>query len=265
VLGTIGEQMNSILDPAISPDGTKVAFRGREKQGDTDSLWIFEGNTKRRLTNNAGAERHMVWSPKGDRIAFSLQNQGGVSNLFTRASDGSGTDQAIVVSEGMHKWSPTWSSDARFLVFHTANTTTQARDLWFVNLADKTTGVLVDSPSIEALPRMSSDGRFVAYQSDEGGKSEIYVTTFPKSSSKWKVSVNGGIWAKWGRNEIFFWEGNTLMVAKVNTGSGFSAEAPQKLFTDAQVGMAPVSPTSYNPAYDVSSDGTRIVVAQRNQ
>jgi len=265
VLGTIGEQFASILDPSISPDGNKVAFRGRQNQSDPDSLWIFEGTTKRRVTTNTGNERHMIWSPKGDRIAYSRQEpgQGNVSNLYIRNADGSGTDYPLVVSTGMHKWYPTWSPDERFIVFHTNNTTTNARDLWFVNVADKMTGVLVDTPATEALPRMSSDGRYVAYQSDESGKTEIWVTTFPRSNSKWKVSNNGGTWAKWGRNEIFFWEGNTLMVSRVNPGSTFSVQAPQKLFTGASAGMGPGDMTSYNPEYDVSTDGSKIIIVQR--
>ncbi|MBI4475480.1 MAG: PD40 domain-containing protein [Acidobacteria bacterium] len=268
VLGTIGEQFASILDPSISPDGNKVAFRGREKAGDPDSLWVFEGTTKRRVTTNTGNERHMIWSPKGDRIAYSRQEtgQGNVSNLYIRAADGSGTDYSLVVSTGIHKWYPTWSPDARFIVFHINDTTTNARDLWFVNVADRTTDVLVATPATEALPRMSPDGRYVAYQSDEGNepnKTDIWVTTFPKSNNKWKVSTNGGTWVKWGRNEIFYWQGNTLMVARVNPGSTFSAQAPQKLFTGAEVGMGTGDMTSYNPEYDVSTDGSKIIVVQR--
>lgn len=268
VLGTIGTPMASILDPAISPDGGKVAVRGREQQRETDHLWILEGTSKRRVTTNAGAERHMVWSPKGDRIAFSVQDQGGVSNLFIRAADGSGKDQPLVVSEGMHKWSPTWSPDARFIVYHIAHPTTNVRDLWFVNVADGRTEPLVESPAAEALPRMSPDGRFVVYGSDETGKWEAYVTTFPKSASKWQVSTNGGVWPKWGKNEVFFWEGNALMAVKIDTGSGrgasFTFSAPQKLFTGAQAGMGSADLAGFNPAYD-TYDGARFVVVQRNQ
>ncbi len=264
VLETIGPEMSGILDPSISPDGTQVAVRGRAERGDTDSLWILEGTTKRRITDNEGAERHMIWSPDGTRIMYSLQNQGGVSNLYVRAADGSGGDEPIIVSEGMHKWYPSWTPDASTAVFHTNNPDTQARDLWFVNIAEGTTGVLVDDPSIEALSRLSPDGRFVAYQSDKTGRMEIFVTTFPRSDLRAQISMNGGTWAKWAGNELFYWEGNTLMVVETSTEGGFSAGEPRKLFTGEQVGMgANNNMTSYNPEYDVSSDGTRFVVTQR--
>ena len=102
VLGTIGPRMNSVLDPSISPDGSKVAVRGRQNPGDVDHLWILEGMSANRITTNQGYERHMIWSPDGSRIAYSIQNDGGVSNLYIRASDGSGRDQVLIETEGMH-------------------------------------------------------------------------------------------------------------------------------------------------------------------
>ena len=131
ILGTIGPRMNSVLDPSISPDGSKVAVRGRQNPGDVDHLWILEGMSANRITTNQGYERHMIWSPDGSRIAYSIQNDGGVSNLYIRASDGSGRDQVLIESEGMHKWYPSWSPDASTVVFHTNNPETEARDLWY--------------------------------------------------------------------------------------------------------------------------------------
>lgn len=264
VLGTIGPEMNSILDPSISPDGTKVAVRGRRNQGDTDSLFILEGDDAERLTTNEGAERHMIWSPDGSRIAYSIQNSGGVSNLYVRAADGSGADEVLVESEGMHKWYPSWTPDAAMLVFHTNNPETQARDLWSVDVATGETSVLVDDDGIQALARLSRDGRFVAYQSDQDGETEIYVTTFPRSDARWKVSTSGGTWPKWSDDELFFWQGNSLMAVSFTTDGGFSAAAPRELFTGEQVGMgADNEMSSYNPEYDVTADGQRFVVTQR--
>ena len=93
---------------------------------------------------------------------------------------------------------------------------------------------------------------------------EIYVTTFPRSDARWKVSTNGGTWPKWSDDELFYWEGNSLMAAEFTTDGGFSPGTPRRLFTGEQVGMgADNMMTSYNPEYDVSADGTRFVVTQR--
>lgn len=264
VLGPIGPRMNSILDPSLSPDGERVAVRGRENWGDTDHLWILEGAGGRRLTTNAGSERHMIWSPDGARIAYSIQNPGGVSNLYVRAADGSGMDQVLIESEGMHKWYPSWTPDASRLVFHTNTPATGERDLWWVDVASGETGVLVGDDGIQALARLSRDGRFVAYQSDQDGSLEIYVTTFPASDARWRVSANGGTWPKWSNDELFYWEGNALMAVPYNTQGGFTAGEPRLVFTGAQVGMgADNMMTSYNPEYDVSADGLTFVVTQQ--
>ncbi len=136
----------------------------------------------------------MIWSPDGSRIAYLIQNPGGVSNLYVRAANGAGGDMPLIESEGMHKWYPSWTPDASTVVFHTNDPDTQARDLWYVSVSTGETGVLVDDDGIQALARLSRDGRFVAYQSNQTGESEIYVTTFPRSDARWKVSNNGGTW-----------------------------------------------------------------------
>ena len=237
VQGTIGPRMSSILDPSISPDGARVAVRGRMEQGEQDHLYVLEGSGARRLTSNEGNERHMIWSPDGSRIAYSIQRQGGVSNLYSRSGDGSGGDTPIIESEGMHKWYPSWSPDASTMVFHTNDPDTQARDIWSVNVASGATTVLVDDDGIQALARTSYDGRFVAYQSDQDGTLEIYVTTLRASDSRWRVSTNGGTWPKWSDDELFYWEGNSLMAVEYSADGGFTTGTPRRLFTGEQVGM----------------------------
>ncbi len=264
VQGTIGPRMSSILDPSISPDGTEVAVRGRQNQGEPDSLYVLKGTGNRRVTSNEGNERHMIWSPDGRRIMYSMQNSGGVSNLYVRNADGSGEDQPVLVSEGMHKWYPSWTPDASTAVFHTNILETAVRDLWYVNVANGETGVLVDDDGIQALARLSRDGSLVAYQSDQDGQMEIYVTTFPRSDERWRVSASGGTWPKWSNDELFYWEGNSLIAVEFSTDAGFTAGTRRTLFTGEQVGMgANNMMTSYNPEYDVSADGTRFVVTQR--
>jgi Tol biopolymer transport system component len=265
VQAPIGPRMNSILDPAISPDGSRVAVRGRQTQGEVDHLYILEGAAARRLTTNQGAERHMIFSPDGRRIAYSIQNPGGVSNLYVRPADGSGSDTPLIESTGLHKWYPSFTPDASVIVFHTHDPATNARDLGFLNIATREMGVLVADPGIQALARVSRDGRLVAYQSDQDGRPEIYVTPFPRGEPRLKVSPNGGTWPKWGNNELFYWEGNTLMAVSFIVGEvlQFRNEA-RKVFTGAQVGMGETNlMNSYNPEYDVSADGTRFVVVQR--
>jgi hypothetical protein len=93
---------------------------------------------------------------------------------------------------------------------------------------------------------------------------EIWVTTLPKSDARWKVSSNGGTWPKWSNDELFYWEGNTLIAVPFTGEGAFTPGAAQRLFTGEQAGMgADNMMSSYNPEYDVNADGTRFVVTQR--
>jgi hypothetical protein len=170
----------------------------------------------------------------------------------------------LVADDGIHAWYPSWSPDASTVVFHTHDPETGARDLRYVVVETGETHVLVDDPGIQALARLSRDGRFVAYQSDHEGAMDIYVTTFPRSEARWKISDGGGTWAKWSDDELFYWSGNTLMAVGFSTRGGFQPEEPRALFTGARAGMGADNPmTSYNPEYDVTADGSRFVVTQR--
>ncbi|MEO2163384.1 MAG: hypothetical protein ABGY29_12740, partial [bacterium] len=102
------------------------------------------------------------------------------------------------------------------------------------------------------------------YQSNQSGETEIYVTTFPRSDARWQVSTEGGTWPKWSDDELFFWQGNSLMAVAFTADGGFSPSTPRTLFTGEDVGMGVDNMmTSYNPEYDVNAAGTRFVVTQR--
>ena len=251
-----GEAQNLIYDPAISPDGKRVMARARDKQGDVEHVWVYDATTKKRLTSNEGNERHVYWNTKGDKVVFSMQvtggGQGTVSNLFIRNSDGSGSDFPLIVSEGMHKWSPTWSPDGKWVVYHTNDTTTNARDIGFVDVTTGKTDFLVQTPATEALPRFSPDGKWVAYGSqstEPNSKWEVWVTTFPKSDTRIKIA--DGEWPRWSKDEIFYWNANNLMAAKYSvSGKDLKVGAPVKLFAGADVGMGTGNIGGYNFFYD---------------
>jgi Tol biopolymer transport system component len=119
----------------------------------------------------------------------------------------------------------------------------------------------------EGAPQLSSDSRYLAYQSDESGRLEVYVRPFPEGEGKWQVSVNGGHHPKWSPlgDELFYAEGGTLMTVKVSTEPTFRRETPRPLVDSEEAGfLLGVNPwTMYNPLlYDVSPDGKRFLVVR---
>jgi protease II len=104
--------------------------------------------------------------------------------------------------------------------------------------------------------RISPDGRWVAYQSDESGQQEIYVTTFPEGKGKWRVSANSGTYPAWSGNgkELFFKDlsDNIFVCTVIPKASDVEVGAPQRLFHAAAPGIG--------ISFDVSSDGQRMLV-----
>ena len=116
----------------------------------------------------------------------------------------------------------------------------------------------------EALPTLSPDGKYVAYQSNKSGTYEIYVKPFPAGKGEWTISDNGGRHPLWSRqgDEIFYIEKNTMMAVPMTIQQTFSREHPQKLFSGEQVGSLFMDDGDFRPHYDVSADGQRFVGGQ---
>jgi serine/threonine-protein kinase len=125
--------------------------------------------------------------------------------------------------------------------------------------AEHKTTPLWKSSSREWNPHMSRDGRWLAYESAESGKPEVYVRPFPKLDGKWKISTNGGtepVWSRDGR-ELFYRMNNKMMVVNIAAGDAFAAGLPQVLFE----GRYQFSATSVS-TYDVSPDGKNFLMVQ---
>ena len=260
---TIGQPQDSMRRPAISPDGSKVAVAGLE-QGDTD-IWIHDRarSTKTRLTFNPGVDVSPAWSPSGDHIAFET-TRSGETDIYLKAADGSGEAEALIAAPE-RQLTPTWSADGGYLFFG-VDAPSQKFDLWYSTLHnDAKPAGFVQSDAWEWEIKPSPDGRYVAYMSNESGRYEIYVRTFPEGEGKRQVSDNGGMQPKWSGagDELFYVNDNTLMAVDIGTGSVFTKGRPQPLFNGDKLGMLFESSFSgLAPLYDVAPDGEHFVVVR---
>jgi Tol biopolymer transport system component len=260
VLGHVGPPFTSVSDPALSPDGDRVAVCVVEN-GVSD-VWVLDAASgeRTRLTFDLVALRP-AWSPTGNRLAYSNI---GTGNIDVTSARGGAPSQPLVAGE-LGEFAPDWSRDRRHLVYYALAPETQ-RDLWVKDLDDEDTSrPLLRTPANEALPKLSPTGRYVAYQSDETGRWEIRVRPFPEGEGQWQVSVNGGERPTWSRrgDELFYIEGNTLMAVPIRTAEGFEAGAPRALFTGEQLGTELNPPLNgFTDFYDVGVDGQRFLVVQ---
>lgn len=229
------------------------------ESGNAD-IWVHDliRSTKTRLTFDTAAERTPTWSPSGGEIAYWVQDDGGNSRLMRKAADGTGEAVVLVEAEDNHP-GPDWSRDGRYLVYAARNRETR-NNIRYLRL--ETGGgateplTFLSTPATEAAPKLSPDGRFLAYSSDESGRNEVYVRPFPDGAGKWQASVNGGWKPRWSRDgkELYYVEGNALLTVPVSTEPGFTLGQPRKLFETDDLISSVASPT-----YDVSADGRRFV------
>jgi Tol biopolymer transport system component len=268
-LGAFGD-VGSYRTLALSPDGKRVAFeRGDPQRATARNIWLYEfaRGVTTRFTFSSAWDQYPLWSPDGSRIAFT-SNRGGPYDLYEKTSDLAGEDE-ILFRSGDTKAATSWSPDGRFLLYFTINTPNR---LWLLPLAGSAAdrkAVRVDNSELnETIGRISPDGRWIAYSSDESGRGEIYVKPVdlssatgppagqgPPATGKWMVSKDGGTVPLWRHDgkELFYLSslGGTAMAVDVSTSGVFQAGVPKTLFK-VPAGVL---------FWDVTSDGKRFLMA----
>jgi len=251
--------------PSLSRDGTMLAVSRTLPQTGAD-LWLYD--VKRgmpmRFTFDSVSARSAVWSPDRKEVVFSAARNGSLGQLYRRPTSGSGSDELLSNVDGS---TPTdWSSDGRFILFHTNNNLDQGTidqrngyDLWVLSLADRQSKPLLRTPFHEIQGALSPDGQWLAYASDESGAFEVYVQAFPDGHGKRPVSKGGGAEPRWradGRELFYVSADRRLMAVPTTIGPAFEAGTPAALFA---INVRDLVLTS-GKRYDVTPDGQRFVV-----
>ena len=245
------------LQPALSPDGTRVAVFANDQERDL-WLWDLGRTTLTRLTSAPGLDVLQVWTPDSRRLIFT-SDRAGVRNLFWQAADGSGAVERLTESPDTQY--PTGvSPDGRRLVF-TDQTPTTAIDVMAIELdATRRVTPLVQSPFTERNGTISPDGRWLAYEANDSGRFEIYVQPFPGvNSGHWQVSTNGGtrpIWTRSGQELIYVSPTGALMRVGVARGPSWAATTPTLLVKEGYF----TNPIWWGRSYDVSPDAQRFLM-----
>jgi len=250
--------------PAISPDGATVAFTRQDPQTGLFNLWLHDlaRNTPSRFTFSSGSNAYSVWSPDGQHIAFH-STRDGAPNLYQKQTGGAAKDESLDLTAHT-KWHLDWSRDGRYIIDQVTDPKTKF-DVWVLPVTSDTPGEDKPFPYLqtrfnELYAKLSPNGEWLAYSSDESKRYEIYVQTFPAPGGKWQVSTNGGslpIWSRDGKELFFIGADQKLMAVSVKDGDKFQASLPQPLF-DTHLGVG-------FTWFDVSNDGRFLIPTQLEQ
>ena len=245
------------VDPSLSPDDRRLA--AAPNYGDHQDIWVheFARGTWTRLTTQAGLGAAPVWHPLDpDAIVFtSARPDAGALDLFKMPADGSGPAEPLYVS-AYPKYATSGSRAAGLVAFMEIRPETMA-DVWLLDVRGKPAArPLVRGPSWEGAPALSPDGRWVAYDSNESGRFQVYVRSVSGLVSKWQISSEGGGRPRWSRDgrRIAYRTPTGIMAVDVTSDTTFTAGKPEPLVE------GPSSPGGAAPNYDITADGRRVLL-----
>ncbi len=237
----------------LSPDGRTVAML-RSVNGNND-VWLMDAarGVLRRFTSDPADDNGAVWSPDSNVLVYTSRQKKGNLNLYRKPVNGNGGDELLVDSPE-NKFPLDWSADGHFLLYSTDSPKT-GTDLWAFSFDQKKSIPVIQTNADEIVGRFSPDGRWVAFQSNETGRDEIYVQPFPGPGGKSSpISINGGFGPQWrsdGKEIYYIGTDNRLMAVPMTLRPNGQADAgtPVPLFS--------VRPGS---EFEVSRDGKRFLV-----
>jgi Tol biopolymer transport system component len=203
----------------------------------------------------AGFAHFGIWSPDGKDIVHSTRSAT-TTQIIRRAASGIGQESALLAPPAL--FPEDWSRDGRWLVYNAISGKT-AVDIWALNFADSKPRPILEEPSNQLQARLSPDGRWLAYASDESGDWEVYVRPFPDGRGKWLVSTGGGsqpLWRGDGKELFYVAADNRIVAVPILASQTFEAGQHQPLFATR---IPPVLPP-WRTSYAVSPDGQRFLV-----
>ena len=236
-----GKVISSVGAPAFymgidaSPDGSKLIAHRHEGNG--GDVWLVEsGNAPMtRVTFDATQDNNSpIWSPDGSSVAYA-STRSGKNGLYRKPANGTGTEEKLLeVDAGASPVS--WSADGKLLVYSTNDPQT-GRDIWALPVTgERKPFAIIQGQRAQVMPQVSRDGKWLAYLSDESGRYEVYVTSFPSGQGRWQLTTQGSSneSVRWRADskELFYTssiEPRKMMAIPVNpSGTTFQWGAPQE-------------------------------------
>jgi dipeptidyl aminopeptidase/acylaminoacyl peptidase len=259
-LGNVGAS-GAFHQPALSPDGKTVAVQRIDPETQDSDIWAIDTarGAESRITSYGNLNFNPVWSSDGTRIVFSSARLT-PPNLYQTTLTAAGGEQLLLKSTFVDH-ATDWSRDGRFIVYESLGPK-NGWDLMLLPMAvpdvDRKPVPFLQTAFDELDGRVSPDGRWLAYVSDESGSPEVYARTFPESGGKRRISINGGVEPKWrgdGKELFYLAADGSLMAVYVKPAAVFEAGTPMALFKTRVARDIP-----FAASYTVAGDGRRFLI-----
>jgi len=245
--------------PRLSPDGKRLAVTVNVPHGGGSDIWTYrlDNGAFTRFTST-GRSNSPFWTPDGGRIVFRTG-----SSVFWQAADGSGIAEPLltpadpILKTGSQLAPGAWSPDGRSFAFVVHTSVANGADIWKLNASsDRTISPIVQRSGDQWGVRVSPDGRWISYASNESGRFDVYVEPL-SGGAKYQVSADGGIEGNWSPvgNELFYRSDDRMMAVTIRNGPTFAVDRPHMLFR-GRYASQPI------PDYDVTRDGRRFLMVR---
>ena len=247
------------VSPRLSPDGSRLVVEASSDE--RSDIWVYDlaGDTQIRRLTLEGNNIRPIWTPDGERVTFASDREG-TPGIYWQLADGSGVPERLTTAEeGTQHWPESWSPDGETLLVVVVHSATE----WGISTLSQDGETMTlevfanEAESSQRGPKLSPEGQWLAYYSNESGGYQVYVQPFPKTGAKHRVTQQGGLYPLWSPDgkELLYFSGGQVMGVDVATEPAFAFGNEQVL------GMRGfVSPGGGIASYDITPDGQQFLM-----